>query len=458
MSNEITVLKFGGTSLADGAGFERVMKVLRACTDTAPVAVVSAMSGVTDALNESLNQALGGKAIAAELPLEEHFERHLEVAANFGLSATSRMRELVETTRVEIIDLLKAVATVGPAEASLRDAVRSYGEILSAQLLSLVLNEHGLGATYVDSRHCLVTNDKHGNATPLFRETARQTQATLKPLLKNKRLPVLGGFIGATRQGVTTTLGRGSSDYTATIVSAALNARETQIWTDVNGVQTADPRLVGSARTVPHLSYDEAEEIARFGAKVLYPRMFQPVRERNIPIRICNSNSPHQGGTLIGDKAVASPQPIKAIAYKNNLARLDVISTPAFVANGFQGSIEKIFKRHQVVMDIVGRSEVALSLACNDGGLLSSIICDLRRCGSVEVTKHQAIISCVGEGLRNVSKGTMKVTNILKAIDSSLNWQRVSNINLMSVVDGDLASGLIRQVHREIFEDDISFS
>ena len=282
------------------------------------------MSGVTDALNLSLEQALAGKGIAAQLPLEEHLERHLKVAAKFGPAATSRMRELLEVTRREIIDLLDGVSADRVATLFLRDALVSYGEILSAQLLSLALNENGLGGTYVDARRCIVTNSEHGNATPLMRETVRRTQAKLKPLLEHKRVPVLGGFIGATRQGLTTTLGRGSSDYTATIVSAALGAQETQIWTDVDGVQTADPRLVGAARTVPCLSYDEVEEMARLGAKVLYRRMFQPVRAQNIPVRICNSFEPHQRGTLIGATAKPSPQPIKAIAHQSNLARVDV--------------------------------------------------------------------------------------------------------------------------------------
>jgi aspartate kinase len=445
-------MKFGGTSLADTAGFERVVEILRSCDDSAPVAVVSAMGGVTDALDFSLNQALGGKGIGAELPLEDHFERQLEVASKYGATASSRMREILECTRREIVDLLKlAVVDQGPT-VLLRDALTTYGEILSAQLLSLVLNEIGLAATYVDARRCIVTNEEHGNATPLIEETARHTHAELDPLLENNKLPVLGGFIGATRQGITTTLGRGSSNYTATIVSSVLNAREAQIWTDVNGVQTADPRLVGSARTVPHLSYDEAEEIARLGAKVLYRRMFQPVRTLNIPVRIRSSYDPQNPGTLIGVRAEPSSQPIKAIAYKKNLVRVDVNASPSFVANGFQRSIEKIFNAHQVAMDIVGKSEVGFSLACDEGAALESIVADLQQCGSVGITRHQAIISCVGEGLENSQNSATKVSDILRRIDSRLNWQRVSSLNLMSVVDGDLVGPLVRRVHREIFE------
>ena len=453
MSSRITVMKFGGTSLGDASGFERVVEILRTCDDSAPVVVVSAMAGVTDALDFSLNQAIEGKGIAAALPLEEHFERQLEVASGYGAAATSRMRELVEFTRQEIGNLLKLAAVIDQrATVLLRDALRSYGEILAAQLLNLALNENGLAATYVDARRCIVTTEEHGNATPLIEETARRTRAELQPLLEHNRLPVLGGFIGATRQGITTTLGRGSSDYTATIVSSVFKARETQIWTDVNGVQTADPHLVGSARTVPHLSYDEAEEIARFGAKVLYRRMFQPIRGLNIPVRIRSSYDPRNPGTLIGVRAETSSHPIKVISYKKNLVRIDVSASPLFVANGFQRSIEKIFNTHHIGMDIVGKSEVGFSLACDEAAARSSIIGHLQHVGSVKVTRHQAIISCVGEGLENSRNGATNVSDILRRIDSNLNWHKVSGLNLMAIVDGDLVGPLVRRVHREIFE------
>ncbi len=463
MSAPVTVMKFGGTSLADSSGFERVAHVLRSQKidgEPPPVAVVSAMSGVTDALMMSLRLAREGKAHDAAQALEEHFERHLEVADRLGSTAAARMRVLLERTRHEIIALLTIEGVGRRASAVLRDAVSrdaisSYGEILSAELLTLVLNEVGSPASYVDARRCIKTNGEHGNAKPLGRETAVHTRAELQPLLAQKRLPVLGGFIGATKDGVTTTMGRGSSDYTATLVSAALNARETQIWTDVNGVHTADPLLVEQARTISQLSYDEAEEMARLGAKVLHQRMFEPVRAQQIPIRICNSHSPQEPGTLISaqcESRESSAHPVKAIAHKNHLVRIDVRSTPTLVANGFQNSIEAILNRRHVAIDIVARSVDGLSLACDDGASLESIIHDLHLCGSVQVTRRRAVVSCVGERLRQLPNGATAMTDILKAFDSTLVWERTSRMNLISVVDGDLVGPLVRRLHREIFE------
>lgn len=449
-------MKFGGTSLEDSFGFERVACLLGAYEDAPPVAVVSAMSGVTDALVMGLSLAQGGQHHAAAQLLDEHLERHLAVAVSIGTAAAGNMRGLLECARQELSDLLEHSGANGTTAAS-RDAISSYGEILSAQLLTLVLNEYGSPACYVDARRCIKTNGVHGNARPLDRETARQTRAALKAPLAQRKLPVLGGFIGSTKDGVTTTMGRGSSDYTATIVSAALNARETQIWTDVSGVHTADPYLVKSARTISQLSYDEAEEMARLGTKVLHQRMFGPVRTLQIPLRICNSRAPQETGTLIsaqGESHEAPLQIIKGIAHKNHLVRVDVRSTPTLVANGFQRSIEAILNRHQVSLDIVARAEDGLSLACDDGDSLGSIIQDLEQCGSVKVTGGRAIVSFVGEGLRSASDSALAMTDNLRAFDSTLVWQKTSSINLVSMVAADLVGPLVRRLHHEVFERD----
>ncbi|MBC8031800.1 MAG: aspartate kinase [Pyrinomonadaceae bacterium] len=463
MSVPVTVMKFGGTSLEDGPGFARVAELLRSQEiddGPPPIAVVSAMSGVTDALMRSLRLAQEDGSASAARSLEPHFDRHMEVARALGATAASTMRQLLETARKEIVELLEADRRDDTSSRSrnaiTRDAISSYGEILSAHLLRLVLNEYGSPASYVDARRCIKTNGDYGNARPLGLETALHTRAELQSLLNRKRLPVLGGFIGATIDGVTTTMGRGSSNHTATLVSAALGARETQIWTDVNGVHTADPSLVEQARTISHLSYDEAEEIARLGAKVLHQRMFEPVRAQQIPIRIRNSQSPRAEGTLISAQSPspeASPtQTIKAIAHRNHLIRIDVRSTPALVANGFQRSIEAIFNRHQISMEIVGGTAEGLSLACDEGVPLAALVQELNQCGSVEVTRSRAVVGCVGEGLNSPSDAVNRMTEILKSFDSTLEWQKISRINLVSLVDAGLVGQLVKRLHHEIFE------
>jgi aspartate kinase len=451
MSAKVTVMKFGGTSIEDGQAFERVVQIVRARESERPVIVVSAMSRVTDALLSGLRTAASGNVSQALRSIDEHLERHRSVATTLGATARADMTVLLDSSRKEIADLLVAIDFDRHVSARLQDTVASYGERLSAALLAFVLAEHGLPAAYVDARRCILTDEEYGQARPLLKETGRLTRAELEPLLKAKRIPVLGGFIAATAEGVTTTLGRGSSDYTATLVSAALSARETQIWTDVNGVLTADPRLIKTAHTVPQLSYAEAAELARFGIKVLHPKTIQPAAENEIPVRICNSRLPREAGTLIcrrADKTTAST--VKAIAHKTGMTMVKVTSTPALVANGFLPRIRKIFDRHQTEFEIVATSDVGVSLVYEVSSALPFIIDDLQQVGSTEIKSERTIICCVGEGLQSDLRCLMKLFETLNGIDFT--WHSTSGNNCMLVVDEKYAGMAIRRLHHAIFE------
>ena len=318
----------------------------------------------------------------------------------------------------------------------------------------MILEQHGVPATYVDARRCILTNDDHGSASPLPEEVARQTRTELLPLLETKKVPVLGGFIGATRAGVTTTLGRGSSDYSATLISAALGANEIQIWTDVDGVQTADPRLVESARTVPKISYEEAAQLARLGARVIHPKMMEPVVARKVSIQVRNSRAPEQSGTLICAESEAAKGSVKAIAYRTDLTTIAVTSKPALVANGFLRAIREVFARHQTRMDILATTDRGITFAYGEDGIAPAIVQDLERVATVEIERPRAIVGCVGDGLQN--GGGIATTELLRGIDPAVNWQSTSANNLVAVVDKDSVETLVRQLHERIFERDLS--
>lgn len=475
MSAKPTVMKFGGTSVEDGPAIERMARIVSAHERLHPVVVVSAMRGVTDALLSAFRQAANGAAPAAISLLEPHFERHLSVSQNLGATTHAAISEVVETTRQEIAELLTMAAEINSRQdfegldkplgaavmpegdrritnASLYDIVLSYGERLSARLATAVLQRRGLPAQHVDARQCILTDDQHGNAKPLLEETWSQTQAQIEPLLQAKRIPVLGGFIASTRNGQTTTLGRGSSDYTATLVSAALGAREAQIWTDVDGVLTADPRLVKTAGTVPELSYEEAAELARFGAKVMHQSMIQPALEQGISVRICNSRAPDKPGTIISARGRAAAGAIKAIAHQTELTAIKISSTPASVANGFLHAIEKIFTHHQVEIDVVGKSDVGVSLACRETTALPWMVQDLKQLGTVEVKVNQAVISCVGDGLYGAQRRRQRILNLVKNIEPALTWHSASEISIRSLVDTGHLSPVVTRLHRAIFE------
>lgn len=318
------VLKFGGTSVADTAAFERAVQIVREHTSAPVVVVVSAMSGITDALI-SANRAV----------IEKNLQRHCEVAESLELNNVADCRAMIETAGREIATLLNT----DMAEIKIADAIAAYGETLCARLFTMILEQRGISASYVDARRCIVTDDRHGNANPLASELTTRTRSELDPLLKKRRVPVLGGFIGSTLDGVTTTLGRGSSDYSATLIGAALSADEIQIWTDVDGVQTADPKLVPSTRTVPTISYEEAAQLAVLGARVMHAKMIEPVVPQRIPIRIRNSRAPERDGTLICAVSEPSAGVVKAIAHRMNGTQAVVGCVGDGLSNGSSGAV-----------------------------------------------------------------------------------------------------------------------
>jgi len=310
MSPHPIIMKFGGTSVEDANAFRNVTTIVSSAIATRPVVVVSAIGGFTNQLLASVETAVDGDARAATRLLEDGFQRHLAIANELFADAARRAFEsAVLDARREIRQLHKIIAAHPVTAPPLQDEIVAYGEHLSSQLLAAVLEENGLAAQCVDARRCITTDGNYGSATPLP-QTAEATEAEVRPLLASAKVPVLGGFIGSTTSGVTTTLGRGGSDYTAALAGAALGAREIQIWTDVSGVLTADPRIVSEARTIPLLSYQEAAELAYFGAKVLHPKTIQPAIDKSIPVRVCNSRAPHEAATIIVSESEAAPQTV----------------------------------------------------------------------------------------------------------------------------------------------------
>ncbi|HKP82905.1 MAG TPA: lysine-sensitive aspartokinase 3 [Pyrinomonadaceae bacterium] len=430
------VMKFGGTSVAGAAAFENVARIVASEREAAPVVVVSAMSGVTDAL-------LAGTNIAS---LQEVFERHRSVS-----------RELLDdpaafTNRLSIAEQQIGALLEGTVERKrLQDAVVSFGEILSSALLVELLNQRGIAARQVDARRCIITDEEHTSAAPLMTETFAQSRSELLPVLESNVVPVLGGFIGATKQGTTTTLGRGGSDYTAALLGAALGASEIQIWTDVTGVLTADPRVVPEAQTIERLSYGEAAELAYFGAKVLHPKTIQPAIESSIPVRICNSRAPQEAGTLVGPQSETSPRTVKAIAHKTGVTTVQITSLRMLGAYGFLRALFEVFDRHRTVVDVVTTSEVSVSLSLDDASALPAIVEELERLGTVRVEKGRAIICVVGEGLRGTPGIAGRVFSTISDINVTLISQGASSINFTFAIEEERVREAVTRLHEEFF-------
>ena len=449
-----TVMKFGGTSVANAAAFENVAQIVRGRIRLMPAVVVSAMSGVTDALLASTMIARNGRVDEAIGSLADVFIRHQDAARTLLSRPTSESYvNHLEEARTHIGDYLKLI-TLRPQQLRvLQDAVLAFGETLSSWLLVDVLNERGVTAVAIDARECVITDDEHGCASPLISETFTASQKNLLPIIETGWVPVLGGFIGSNQKGRTTTLGRGGSDYTAALVGAALNAREIQIWTDVNGVLTADPRVVPSAQTVERLSYGEAAELAYFGAKVLHPKTIQPAIEDCIPVRICNSHAPEEVGTLVCAQTESTPRTVKAIAHKTGVTTVQITSARMLGAYGFLRALFEVFEKHRTVVDVVTTSEVSVSLSLDDATSLASIVKELEQLGTVRVEKGRAIICVVGEGLRGTPGIAAQVFSTIKDINVTLISQGASSINFTFAIEEEHMKEAVMRLHEAFFEE-----
>ena len=445
-------MKFGGTSVGDVAAFERVVHIVSTQISRRPVVVVSAMTKVTDALLAAFETAKKGEFADAVALLEPHLERHAAVSQHFiPPDRPNAFTGELEFARGELSDLLMRVSRRSLPLAMLKDAVVSYGEQLSSRLLAEVLRARGVSARQVDARRLIVTDDEYGAAQPIWDETEKLVKLELESLIAAGEVPVMGGFIAASRGGETTTLGRGGSDYSAALVAAALRAGELQIWTDVTGVMTCDPRICGEARTIPVLSYEEAAELAYFGAKVLHPKTIKPAVDHAIPVRVCNTFEPNETGTMVLADSAEAPTKIKSIAHKKNITILRITSARMLGSYGFMSALFQVFERYRTVIDVISTSEVSVALTLDNTAELDKIVIELKRLGDVEAEGGYAVICVVGEGLRASTGFASTVFSTIQDINISLISHGASSVNLTFVVKEELAGEAIKRPHRQLF-------
>ena len=455
MSNlKPTVMKFGGTSVQDAEAFQRVADIVTGEKENSPVVVTSAMSKVTDALLNAFELAKKDEPQQAIESLEPHFERHVEVAKQLiGKEAQKRFFDELEKSKTELSEILLRVSRRSLPLQLLKDVIVAYGEQLSSRLLAEVCKANGLNARHADSRRLIITDDEHGSANPIWNETERIIQLELHPLVNAGEIPVMGGFIAASRSGETTTLGRGGSDYSAALVGAALRAREIQIWTDVTGVLTTDPRICPEARTLKTLSYEEAAELAYFGAKVLHPKTIQPAVDFAIPVRVCNSHQPQERGTMILPQSETTARKVKSIAFKKGVTILRITSARMLGAYGFMSAIFQIFERHRVVVDVVTTSEVSVSLTLDKTDSLEAVVRDLERIGKIEVESGNAVVCVVGGGLRTTSGLASQIFSTLEDINISLISHGASSVNVTFVVKEESLNEVVKRLHNKFFNE-----
>ncbi|HEY0429569.1 MAG TPA: lysine-sensitive aspartokinase 3 [Pyrinomonadaceae bacterium] len=447
-------MKFGGTSVQDAEAFARVAAIVTGEKKNSPVVVTSAMAKVTDALLQAFELAKKGEPGDALASLDVHFARHHTISESLLGEKQQKIFEIeLRYAKEELGDLLIRASRRSLPLSMLKDAIVSYGEQLSSRLLAEVCNTKNLNARQMDSRRLIVTDDEYGSATPIWDETENLVQLELQPLIDAGEIPILGGFIAASRSGETTTLGRGGSDYSAALVGAALKAREIQIWTDVTGVLTCDPRIVPEARTLETLSYEEAAELAYFGAKVLHPKTIQPAVDYKIPVRVCNSHQPDARGTMILSESETAPSRIKSIAHKTGITILRISSARMLGSYGFMSALFQVFERYRTVIDVISTSEVSVALTLDNTAAIENIVTELERLGETQVEYGNAVVCVVGEGLRASSGLAAKLFSTIEDVPISLISHGASSVNITFVIKEEKVSEVIKRLHETFFSE-----
>ena len=445
------VAKFGGTSVADAEAIGRLIEIIRSRTGSQPVVVVSALARITDGLLALAEQCGSGDGAALDASVTALLERHERIARELpGCSA------VVDPIAQDAAELRREVMAardrkLSPAEL---DAVAGRGELWSSRLVAAALAGAGLDADWVDIRPILVTDGRFGRATPYTQVLNKRAQDQLKPLAEAGRIPVTQGFIGATATGVPTTLGRGGSDFTAALLGAALGAERVEIWTDVDGLMTADPRIVPSARTLPAASYDEAAELATFGARILHPATALPLVRAGIPIVVLNSRHPERAGTTIGPQPELDrmgDSPIRSISWKQGITVVNIRAPRMLGTYGFLRALFEVFERHETVVDVLASGEVSISITIEDRSRLDQIKRDLSELGEVWIEERRAIVAIVGVGLRHTPGVAGRVFNAVWPANVEIISQGASAINMTFVVREEDGPDVVRRLHQEFF-------
>ena len=444
------VIKFGGTSVADAAAIDRAASITRARAARQPVVVVSALAGTTNALLAIADQASRGRLIVALSGIEELRTRHLhECDALLGAPAARDTGAELSAMFDELAHLAEALSVLGDLTPRSRDAIAAYGELLSSALVHAAFRAREVPVELLDARDVIATDDHFTRAAPRLDELTRQARERVLPVVRDGRIPLLGGFIGRSAQGVTTTIGRGGGDYTAALLGAALGAEAIEIWTDVDGMLTADPRVVRGARLIEEIRFDEAAELAAFGAKVLHPSTIAPAVQKGIPVFVLNSRHPEGKGTRITSEAPR--RAVTAVAGKGNVTVVKVHTPRMLFSHGTLRTIFEVFERYRTPVDVVATSEVSVSVTTDESAHLDDIVVALRAIGDVAVERSRAIVALVGAGLGDHAATMARALGALGSTTVHMIALSATGINLTLVVDAAALAPAMVALHQEFF-------
>ena len=453
----LVVMKFGGTSVEDPAAINRTASIVasRVAAGKQPVVVVSAMARVTDQLLRAGAAAASGDRTGALAISSRLRARHRDTAAALikNQAEGSATCNFIERKFDQLDEILRGLSAILELTPRVSDLVVSYGERLSSRIIASAFAERGINGVHVDARDVIITDSQFQKATPLDALIEKRASERLRPHLNDGKVPVMGGFIASNEGGVTTTLGRGGSDFTGALVGGALAADAIEIWTDVDGIMTSDPRVCPDALRVKVISFEEAAELAYFGAKVLHPATILPAVKKNIPVLVLNSKNPANEGTRIVPVAPHCKSPFKSIAVKKKLSIIDVVASRMLMTHGYLKAIFDIFDKYQCPVDMVSTSEVSVSLTVDSNEKLPLIAADLSKLADVNYEGKKALVCMVGEDIRGQSGMAAQVFGAIRHVNVRMISQGASEINMSFMIEEEDADEAVRSLHAVFFKD-----
>jgi len=449
------VMKFGGTSVEDAPAILRTARIVqgRLARGQRPVVVVSAMAKVTDQLLTAAKAAGRGDRNGALALSSRLRHRHCDTSAILLPAHQGEMQNWIQKEFESLDEILRGLSAVGELTPRTNDMVVSFGERLSSRLVAEAFCDQGIPAVHVDARNCIVTDGQHGKAVPNDALIEARCGQYLRPLIEAGHVPLLGGFIGSTVEGATTTLGRGGSDFTAALIGGGLEAEAIEIWTDVNGIMTADPRVCPDALRVKTISFEEAAELAYFGAKVLHPATILPAVQKNIPVLVLNSRNADNEGTRITALATHCRSPFKSIAAKRRLTIIDLVASRMLMSHGYLRAVFDVFDQHKCAVDMVSTSEVSVSLTVDSNEQLPALAADLSKLADVTYEGRKALICMVGGNIRGQNGIAAQVFHAVRHINVRMISQGASEINMSFMIDEDDVDEAVRSLHAAFFVD-----
>ena len=450
-TNKLIISKFGGTSVQDAASIRKCVEILQADPNRR-IALVSATSGTTDLLLNACNAAQNGNGDNS-LELATRFvARHMQIAQE--LEVFAEVSSELNTLGEELQTLLQGILMLRDCSLKTRDRVLSIGERSSSLLVSACWSQQAANIVELfDIRKVIKTNDKHGSAIPDLDEIKHNAEIELEPLINNDKLILSQGFIGSSAEGSTTTLGRGGSDYSAALIAEALNTDALEIWTDVTGIASTDPRICPNAHSIDEISYDEAAEMATFGAKVLHPTTLWPAIRQQIPVFVGSTKDEQQRGTWIRKNIQHQPL-VRAIAHRPSQS-LVTISTPRMLhAWGFLSKVFDCFANHELSVDLVTTSEISVAITLDPSSTINdNLLQDLSRLGDVNVETDLCLLALIGNKITSQAGLAAQVFTMLEDVNIRLVCFGASDHNLCFLVNQDQSVAALQLLHSHFLED-----